>query len=37
MIVHSANGPAYLYADNRINVKDFAVLADSWLDEQLWR
>jgi hypothetical protein len=27
---------ADLYEDNTVNLKDFAVLADSWLDEQLW-
>jgi hypothetical protein len=28
--------PADLHQDNVINFKDFAVLADSWLDELLW-
>jgi hypothetical protein len=28
--------PADLNSDNVINFKDFAVLADSWLDEVLW-
>ena len=28
--------PADLDADKQINFKDFAVLAGSWLDEQLW-
>ena len=25
-----------LHDDEKINFKDFAVLADTWLDEQLW-
>jgi len=25
-----------LYEDNKIDFKDYAVLADQWLDEQLW-
>jgi hypothetical protein len=28
--------PADLNADDRINFKDFCLLADSWLEEQLW-
>jgi len=28
--------PADLRQDNVINFKDFAVLADSWLEEKLW-
>jgi hypothetical protein len=28
--------PADLYADNQIDFKDFSILADNWLDEQLW-
>jgi hypothetical protein len=28
--------PADLHQDSKINFKDFAVLADSWLDELLW-
>jgi hypothetical protein len=28
--------PADLSADGRINLKDFALLADSWLNERLW-
>jgi hypothetical protein len=28
--------PADLSADGRINLKDFAILADSWLNERLW-
>ncbi len=32
----SLMSPADLYTDDLINFKDFAILADSWLDEQLW-
>jgi hypothetical protein len=28
--------PADLNSDNRIDFKDFAILADNWLDDQLW-
>jgi hypothetical protein len=28
--------PADLSADGRINLKDFAILADNWLNERLW-
>ena len=28
--------PEDLYQDGKIDFKDFAVLAESWLDEQLW-
>jgi hypothetical protein len=28
--------PADLHQDNVINFKDFAKLADSWLEEVLW-
>ena len=28
--------PADLSSDGRINLKDFAILADNWLDEHLW-
>ena len=28
--------PADLNSDNRIDFKDFALLADNWLDDQLW-
>jgi len=28
--------PADLNSDNRIDFKDFAILADSWLSDQLW-
>jgi hypothetical protein len=28
--------PADLHQDNAINFKDFAVLADSWLEQVLW-
>jgi len=28
--------PTDLYEDQKIDFKDFAILADSWLDEQLW-
>ena len=28
--------PADLSADGRINFKDFAILADNWLNERLW-
>ncbi len=28
--------PADLFTDDHINFRDFAILADSWLDEQLW-
>jgi len=28
--------PADLNSDNRIDFKDFALLADNWLENQLW-
>ena len=28
--------PADLFADDQINFKDFCLLADNWLEEQLW-
>jgi len=28
--------PADLFPDDQIDFKDFAVLANSWLDEKLW-
>jgi hypothetical protein len=27
---------ADLNADNRVNLKDYAILADAWLEEILW-
>ncbi|MEK0338398.1 MAG: hypothetical protein QQN41_13290, partial [Nitrosopumilus sp.] len=28
--------PTDLNSDNRIDFKDFAILADNWLENQLW-
>jgi hypothetical protein len=28
--------PADLHPDDRINFIDFAILADNWLENQLW-
>jgi len=34
--LHTGEATADLYDDNIVNLRDFAVLANSWLAEQLW-
>jgi hypothetical protein len=35
-IIYLARSPVDLNQDNKVNFKDYAILAEAWLDEQLW-